>query len=299
MAKIPRVSAFRSAIEKIEESKEKHLTQDVLLIDIENPLFHDRTTISESSIQGLAENIKQVGLINPIILRKKSNGKYERVAGFRRIEAVKKLGWDRINSIILDIDEKLALLIMLSENIQREDLNPYDEVLSLLQLIAVNLDLTEDEVKSLLYKIKNYVSGNIKELTEDEIETKEIINQILSKTGKYNFQGFINRLRILNLNHLIIDSLRKKEIQYSHAIQLNKIKDENLLVNLINRVINEKLSKDDLIEVIKNLTQSTDKDNVKLFSTIAKKLKNMSKISKDKLPLVEAKIKELLAILDS
>jgi ParB family chromosome partitioning protein len=299
MAKIQRVSAFKSAIEKIEESKEKHLTQDVLLIDIENPPFHDRTTISESSILGLAENIKQVGLINPIILRKKPNGKFERIAGFRRIEAVKKLGWDRINSIVLDIDEKLALLIMLSENIQREDLNPYDEVLSLLQLIAVNLDLTEDEVKSLLYKIKNYVSGNIKELTEDEIETKEIINQILSKTGKYNFQGFINRLRILNLNHLIIEALRNKEIQYSHAIQLNKIKDEKLLKNLINQVITKKLSKDDLIEIIKNLTQSIDKNSAELFSTITKKLKNINKIHKDKLPLVEAKIKELIILLDS
>ncbi|MEK7433499.1 MAG: ParB/RepB/Spo0J family partition protein [Cyanobacteriota bacterium] len=295
MSRFQRISAFKTAIEKIEEAKDKQIIQEIFLDQIENPSFHDRTTFSEEDIKSLSENIKQVGLLSPVILRKKVNGNYERIAGFRRIEAVKRLDWKKINSIILDIDEKSAILIMLSENIQRENLNPYDEVLALLQLIAVNLELSEEEVKSFLYKIKNYISGNIKSLSNDEQEIKDVIDTILSKTGKYNFQGFINRLRVLNLNPLIIESLRLKKIQYSHAIQLNKIKDEIVLKEIIEETIKYNLSKDELIERIKKLIDSEIKIDV--FSDFNKKLKEIKKLPKDKFNLVQDKIREILEII--
>lgn len=295
MSRFQRVSAFRNAIEKIEEAKETKSITEIALNEIENPNFHDRTTFSEEDINSLAENISQVGLINPVILRKKINGKYERIAGFRRIESVKKLGWNKIPAIVLDIDDKSALLIMLSENIQRENLNPYDEVLSLLQLIAVNLELSEENVKSLLYKIKNYISGNIDNLSEEEKEIKTVIDNILSKTGKYNFQGFINRLRVLNLNPSIINALREKKIQYSHAVQLNKVKDENILLELIKETYQNKLSKEDIIQKVKD--NSINKPKTDLFSDFNKKIKLIKKLPKDKLNLIEEKMKEILSLL--
>ncbi|MFN8673545.1 MAG: ParB/RepB/Spo0J family partition protein [Candidatus Sericytochromatia bacterium] len=295
MSRFQRVSAFRNAIEKIEEAKETKSITEIALNEIENPNFHDRTTFSEEDINSLAENISQVGLINPVILRKKINGKYERIAGFRRIESVKKLGWNKIPAIVLDIDDKSALLIMLSENIQRENLNPYDEVLSLLQLIAVNLELSEENVKSLLYKIKNYISGNIDNLSEEEKEIKTVIDNILSKTGKYNFQGFINRLRVLNLNPSIINALREKKIQYSHAVQLNKVKDENILLELIKETYQNKLSKEDIIQKVKD--NSINKPKIDLFSDFNKKIKLIKKLPKDKLNLIEEKMKEILSLL--
>lgn len=296
MTKVQRVSAFRSAIEKIEEAKDKNQILEVVIHDILNPPFHDRTTVSEADIWQLANNISQVGLINPVILRKTPEGKYERISGFRRIEAVKKLGHDKVKAIITDVDEKTALLIMLSENIQREDLNPYDEVVSLLQLISVNLDLAEDEVKSFLYRIKNYISGNIKEITDLEKETKEVIDTILSKTGKYNFQGFINRMRVLNLNPIIIESMRTKKVPYSHAVELNKIKDEDVLTKLLEEVIEKGMSKEELITRIKSIRGTTVKLNP--FQEVSRKLRYFNNLPKDKQAIIEKKLKEISDLLE-
>ncbi|MFN8578572.1 MAG: ParB/RepB/Spo0J family partition protein [Candidatus Sericytochromatia bacterium] len=296
MSKVQRVSVFRNAIEKVEEIREKNGFQEINIKDIENPTFHDRTTVSDADIWQLANNIKQVGLINPVIVRRKGN-KFERVSGFRRLEALKKLGEEKVKAIVIETDEKTALLIMLSENIQREDLNPYDEVVSLLQLISVNLDYTEEEVKSFLYRIKNYTSGNIKDLSQDEKEIKETIDNILSKTGKYNFQGFINRMRVLNLNPLLIEAMRSKKLPYSHAIELNKIKDDNLLKKLIAEVIEKSMSKDELINKIKSI-RGTDVI-LNPFKDFSRKLRFFNNLPKNKQSLIEEKIKEIYKILEA
>ena len=295
MSKVQRVSVFRNAIEKIEEAKEKNIILEIPIKDIDNPSFHDRTTVSEADIWHLANNIKLIGLINPVIVRRK-NARYERISGFRRIEAIKKLGLDKVNCLVVDADEKMSLLIMLSENIQREDLNPYDEVVSLLQLISVNLELSEDEVKSLLYRIKNYISGNVKELSEDEKDTRELVNGILAKTGKYNFQGFINRMRVLNLNPIIIEAMRIKKLQYSHAIELNKIKDDEILNKLLDEVINNNISKDELINKIKSIRGTTVKSNP--FNEVTRKLRYFHNLPKEKQSLIETKIKEIYELLE-
>ncbi len=295
MSKVQRVSVFRNAIEKIEEAKEKNIILEIPINQIDNPSFHDRTTVSEADIWHLANNIKLIGLINPVIVRRK-NDRYERISGFRRIEAVKKLGLDKVNCLVVDADEKMSLLIMLSENIQREDLNPYDEVVSLLQLISVNLELSEDEVKSLLYRIKNYISGNVKELSEDEKDTRELVNGILSKTGKYNFQGFINRMRVLNLNPIIIEAMRTKKLQYSHAVELNKIKDDEILNKLLAEVINNSISKDELINKIKSIRGTTVKANP--FNEVTRKLRYFHNLPKEKQSLIETKIKEIYELLE-
>lgn len=294
MTRVQRVSVFRNAIEKVEEVREKNGFQEINLSDIDNPSFHDRTTVSEADIWNLANNIKQVGLINPVIVRRKGN-RFERISGFRRIEAIKKLGLDKVKAIVIDTDEKTALLIMLSENIQREDLNPYDEVVSLLQLISVNLDYSEDQVKSVLYRIKNYTSGNVKELTTDEKELRETIDSILSKTGKYNFQGFINRMRVLNLNPLIIEAMRTKKLPYSHAVELNKIKDEEVLVSLIKEVIEKSMSKEELINKIKSIRGT--EVNVNPFNDFSRKMRYFHNLPSDKKKLIEKKIKEIYDII--
>ena len=100
---------------------------------------------------------------------------------------------------------------------------------------------------------------------------------------------------MLNLNPLIIESLRLKKIQYSHAIQLNKIKDEIVLKEIIEETIKYNLSKDELIERIKKLIDSEIKIDV--FSDFNKKLKEIKKLPKDKFNLVQDKIREILEII--
>ncbi len=292
-----RVSAFIQAtqaaqqIEEIKKDSSKILEVQINLID--NPKFHDRTSCSEADIWSLAENIKNVGLINPVILRSK-NGRFERLAGFRRIEACKKLGMQTVKSIILDLSDEVALLLMLSENIQRENLNAYDETISMLQYISVSLSLSEEEVKSFVYKVKNFKSGNIKELSEDEKVMVETIGGVLKKIGNFSYDGFINRLRILNLHPILIEAIRQRSIQYHHAVEINKLKEKEKIEKLLQETIDKKTGIAELKQIVKLLLGNIVSKNP--FNGLNKQMKNFNKLPKNKQKEVEGKIAEIYAI---
>ena len=82
----------------------------------------------DASLDDLANSIKEKGLLNPIIVRRKSDGTYELIAGQRRFLACQKLGWKTIPAIIRDItDDTDAIIISLIENVHRADMNPIDK----------------------------------------------------------------------------------------------------------------------------------------------------------------------------
>jgi len=84
--------------------------------------------IEDTGLDDLAESIKEKGLLNPLIVRKLSDGTYELIAGQRRFLACQRLGWETIPAIIRDItDDTDATIISLIENVHRADLNPIDK----------------------------------------------------------------------------------------------------------------------------------------------------------------------------
>src|SRR5512137_1043490 len=84
-----------------------------------------RISMREETILELATSIQEKGLLQPILLRRK-NGKYEIIAGERRYRASLKAGLKEVPAIIKDVDDREALEIALTENLQREDLNPVE-----------------------------------------------------------------------------------------------------------------------------------------------------------------------------
>ena len=89
--------------------------------------FHSLRSDSRSEIRDLCESIKQRGLLHAIIVRIKNEGIYEIVAGNRRFMACKALGWRKIPSQIIEIDDRGAFELSLIENIQRKTLYPIEE----------------------------------------------------------------------------------------------------------------------------------------------------------------------------
>jgi ParB family chromosome partitioning protein len=82
----------------------------------------------DAGIEDLANSIKEKGLLNPIIVRKKDDGSYDLIAGQRRFLACQKLGWESIPAIVRDIaDDTDATIISLVENVHRADMNPIDK----------------------------------------------------------------------------------------------------------------------------------------------------------------------------
>jgi len=216
--------------------EKKELIQKIKIRDIASPKHHDRKSYSKEDITSLAKNIQATQtLLQPIVVRKKGK-KYERMIGFRRIEAVKELGWKEIPAIVLDnISDESAMLIMLSENIQREDLNLFDQTVGIMEYIGVALDLNFEEVKKLLYHFRNIDSKTINDNEESNLK-REKVEAITQKLGKITVASLINRLKIFSLKDVILDALKSGRITFTAAVEINKVDDENKVIEMINAV---------------------------------------------------------------
>lgn len=153
---------------------------ELLEVDIDliepNP-DQPRSHFNEARLDELAQSIRSNGLVQPILLRRIPNGRYQLVAGERRWRAAQRAGLHRVNAVIRNIADDKLLELALIENIQRQELNPIEEALAYQRLIQ-NLGLTQDEVAKQVGKerssIANYLRllklpAEIQQMLEDEL----------------------------------------------------------------------------------------------------------------------------------
>lgn len=155
-------------IKRAVEEAEKNgvLEIDVSLIDV-NP-DQPRKVFNEEEIQGLAESIKENGLINPITLREK-DGKYQIISGERRFRAFKFLNRDKVPALVLqNIADSKMLELTLVENIQRADLNAIEIARSYKKLIY-DLNIKQEELANRVGKSRSTISNSMRilELSEN------------------------------------------------------------------------------------------------------------------------------------
>ncbi len=260
------------------------------------PTYHDRKFINRHSIVELSDSIKSRGLIYPIVVRKLGKDKYERIIGFRRLEAYKILKKETIPTIILEnVSDEDALLLMTTENIQREDLSVYDETLALLDYLGVSLKIDQKETIKLLNRYKNFNSGAI-ELTQEEKLNFEKVEEILSKTGKITINTLVNRLTMLNVHPLLKEELSRGELSFSNAQILNKLNDEEVLKAAIKEVLYQGYSKRETSAYINSLLP---KKQVKADSNMKKISKiKLDKLDEEKKGRVNDLIKQILALVE-
>ena len=128
----------------------------------------------QEKLDGLAESIKEHGVIQPVLVRKLADGGYELVAGERRWRACKSLGHKTITALVKDYHEVEAAVASLIENMQREDLNPLEEAAAYRQLME-DFSLTQEEVSARVGKSRPVIANMIRLLGLPE-EIKELIN---------------------------------------------------------------------------------------------------------------------------
>ena len=145
---------------------------------ITNP-FQPRTNFSDENITELAESIKNLGIIQPITVRKVEDDKFQLIAGERRLRASKKVGLKTIPSFIKNSNDDEMLEIALVENIQRKDLDPIEIGLSLKRLIE-ELSLTQDQLSKKLGKKRSTISNYVRLLKLDPIIQTGIRDGFLS-----------------------------------------------------------------------------------------------------------------------
>ena len=139
-----------------------------------------RKLFKEAELSELSDSIKQNGILQPLLVRKKGN-KYEIVAGERRYQAAKLAGLEEVPVIIKDISDAEVFKLALIENLQRADLSPLEEARGYKQLIKER-SLTQDEVAKLVSKSRSAVTNTLRLLDLPE-EVQQFVEDGLITAG--------------------------------------------------------------------------------------------------------------------
>jgi ParB family transcriptional regulator, chromosome partitioning protein len=182
--------------------------QRVRVADIEPNRFQPRRAFAEPELAELEASIKASGLLQPIIVRARGDGKWELVAGERRLRAVSRLGWTEIPAVIREFDDRAMLTLALVENLQRADLNPLEEARGYQRLID-EFGLTQQQVADAVGKDRTSIT---------------------------------NLLRILTLQPAVLQLVERGQISAGHARALLPVKGDRRQLELANQVIALQLS---------------------------------------------------------
>ena len=143
-----------------EETADSKNLKTLRITEVEPNREQQRKNFNQESLEELSESIKTYGIIQPIVVSKE-NGYYAIIAGERRWRAAKLAGLEEIPAIIRDSDEQTNREISLIENIQREDLNPYEKALGIRSLMD-RYGLTQEEVSKKIGKSRSSVSNTVR-----------------------------------------------------------------------------------------------------------------------------------------
>jgi len=247
--------------------------------------MHNRTAYSKADIISFANNIAATkgkgvlgtGILQPIVVRKNAN-RYERIAGFRRLSAMKLNGESLIPAIILEnIDDATARFMRNSENREREQLNPYDELIGELETIALMLNFDSiSNVKSILYKIDNASKGKTS-LTEEDKEGYRKISELLIKYSKYSIGTLTDRLVLLNLKKIILDEMKENHIGYEEAKILKAVKNDDIIKKLISFIKYSKPSNAELRAKRNEITPNNKKEKQSNFDLAKSSFSSLKK----------------------
>src|SRR6056297_1115360 len=189
-------------IDDAEKMKQAGISDvDLSKIDV-NP-FQPRSKFDEEALNELAGSIREIGLIQPITLRKVGDEKYQIIAGERRFRAAQLAGLDSLPAYIRKAKDDGMLEMALVENIQREDLDAIEIALSYQRLMD-ELEFTQEDLSSRVGKKRSTIA---------------------------------NYLRLLRLPAIIQKGLRNKEISMGHARALINIEDADTQEMIYNEIV--------------------------------------------------------------
>lgn len=171
------VQQFADSQQITGSEKPKQLSVDQL----QRGQYQPRQTINDASIAELAESIRSQGIIQPIIVRQLTTGKYEIIAGERRWRAAQEAGLKEVPVVIRQLTDQDAIAMALIENIQREDLNPLESALSM-QRLQLEFNLTHQEMATLLGKSRVTIT-NLLRLLQLNDDVKKLLQDGVIEMG--------------------------------------------------------------------------------------------------------------------
>ena len=194
------LDALFGPVPEEEQVQENDTLKNLKITEVEPNRDQPRKRFDQEALEELAQSIKEYGLIQPIVVSKK-DGYYSIVAGERRWRASKIAGLTEIPAIIREDDERVNTEISLIENMQREDLNPYEKALGIRTLIG-NYGLSQEIVAKKLGKSRSTIANWVRVLNLEP----RVLEMV--KEGKIS-EGYCKALLML-----------PPEKQYETAIQM-------------------------------------------------------------------------------
>ncbi len=180
---------------------------------------------AKKDIEDLAASLKEHGVLSPLIVSKMDDGRYQLIAGERRLNAAKALKWEKIPVIIKEASTQDLLVYAIVENFQRKDLNVMEEATALM-----NLKTT--------FNLKNI----------------EIAQQIGVTDRSIRYY-----LKILTLPQEITDALYQETLIYAHAVALIRIDNKDIQLQIYKKILKEKLSPARTNDVVDKILSSSPK----------------------------------------
>lgn len=188
-----------------------------------------RRDFDEESLRELSDSIAEIGIVQPITLRKMDDGTFQIIAGERRWRASKQAGKQSIPAYIRTADDENVMEMALIENIQREDLNSVEIALAYQHLLE-QYHLTQEKLSERIGKNRTTIT---------------------------------NYLRLLRLPAQVQVALQKKEIDMGHARALLSLDNPALQIKVYKEIVREGLSVRKVEEMVKRLNEGSDQDSQK------------------------------------
>ena len=212
-------------IKSVDDKNADKVVGNIIELEIDaieiNP-FQPRSNFNEDSLKELASSIKELGLIQPITVRKLDFNKYQLISGERRLRASTLVGLTTVPAYIRIANDNESLIMALVENIQRHDLDPIEIALSYQRLI--------DEIQ----------------LTQE---------QMSERVGKKR-STIANYLRLLKLDPIIQTGIRDGFISMGHGRAIINIEDQDIQTDIYQKIVSQNLSVRDTEALVKNYQES-------------------------------------------
>ena len=212
-------------IKSVNDKNADKVVGNIIELEIEaieiNP-FQPRSNFNEESLKELATSIKELGVIQPITVRKLDFNKYQLISGERRLRASTLVGLKTVPAYIRIANDNESLVMALVENIQRHDLDPIEIALSYQRLI--------DEIQ----------------LTQE---------QMSDRVGKKR-STIANYLRLLKLDPIIQTGIRDGFISMGHGRAIINIENQDIQADIYQKIVSQNLSVRDTETLVKNYQES-------------------------------------------
>lgn len=250
----------------------------VPLVKIHRDPMQDRRYFDETELENMAKSMQAVGLIDPLSVRSRPGieDEYDLLAGEKRHRSAERAGLETVLVRVFDVDDSTAEDIKSISNLQRSDLNAWEETQAIMNMLTRHLKRPQDEVVRLLNQAANQKRG----LTSNVVRKEDwaVVEDVFEIAGRLSPESFRkHRLPLLRLPEHVQVVLQQGKLHYTKVNEILKLKDSVKQQELLTSAIVDNLSVDQIQKYVKAMRPTKD-DNKSAelpqhFMTIAKRLK--------------------------